>query len=167
MEILGKHKQSFALIRSLAIMCHALDVSAHRLFVHSTYEGKSDLVKEAYDELLSTKLLQLAIAIRINIYQNPDINKDTDDFMSPCGILDIGEGENQRSSEFSIKDVCNKIIHATEIFREIEPRDVSTKCETVTILRGICKNEKWDLGISINMFCESILNWLDELSYGS
>jgi len=160
MIILGKHKQSLALIRSVAITCHALDLSAEHLFVSGTYNNKGSFVKEIYDGLLSTHLLQLAVAIRTNIYQGLS-DGNTENYVSHCGFLDLDGGEKQTTVSFSIKDVCDKIIHADEISRELDATVGSAG--SITVIRGSRDKKKWEMSISIELFCEAVLNWLDDI----
>ena len=159
MIILGKHKQSFDLIRSLAITCHALDLSGDHLFLTGTYNRKPSRTKEICDELLSTSLLNLAVALRTNIYQG-SLTVDTRDYFTHCGFLDVGGEGNMTPVRFSLKDVCDKIIHADTIFRELldEPSGPS---RSVTIIQGSYKGNKWEMSLSVELFCEAILNWLD------
>jgi hypothetical protein len=161
MIILGKHKQSLDLIRSLAITSHALDLSAEHLFVSGTYNNKGPFVKEIYDGLLSTHLLQLAVAIRTNIYQGL-LEGDSEKFVTHCGFLDIEDGEKERTVPFSIKDVCDKIIHADKISRELSDESVGSG-RSVTVILGSRGKEKWKMSISIELFCEAVLNWLDDV----
>jgi len=158
MRILGRHQQSRAFIRSLAITCHALDFSAERLFYSGTYRNASEPVRAAYDELLSRNLLHMAVAIRTNMYQGTLSDPD-DRFLSPCGFLDVHQGGAQESKRFTIKDVCDKIIHATAIERDVNKPDEG---RTVLELRGKHGSQRWTLSISIELFCEYVLSWLDE-----
>jgi hypothetical protein len=157
-RILGKHQQSIDLIRSLAVTAHALDLSAEDLFLTGTYSRRSPATKATYDALLSTNLLHLAVAVRTNIYQG-SLSGDSKDFVSHCGFLDVETGGKQQSRDFSIKDVCDKIVHADEVFRELESLGGSSR--TTTIIRGTHKRNRWELSISVGLFCEALLNWLD------
>ncbi len=158
-KILGKHKQSFDLIRSLAITCHALDLSAEKLFVFGTFENATMATKDAFDTLLSANLLHLAVAIRTNIYQR-SLNDQRE--IGHCGFLDVNTKNGTETRTFSIKDVCDKIIHAYEIHRELQESVEHSR--TVTIVRGEQGGHNWELSFSIELFCEELLNWLDDLA---
>lgn len=160
MRILGKHRQSFDLIRSLAITSHALDLSAETLLVSGTYNNKHSETEQAYDELLSTNLLHLAVAIRTNIYQGLPPG-DTNAYISHCGFLDVVSNGKPETRTFSIKDVCNKIIHADEIHREL--RESPEGARTVTVITGVYNQKRWKLFVSVELFCEAVLNWLDDI----
>lgn len=161
MKVIGKHRQSFRLIRSLAVITHALDLSGEELFLSGTYAKKRKTTKRIYDELLSTNLLHLAVAIRTNLYQNtlqlPEMN------ISHCGFLNLIIDGKEKTVRFSFKDVCDKIIHADEIYRQLFESRGSGRATTV--INGSRKKgkEKWKLSVSIQLFCEAVLNWLDEV----
>jgi len=162
MKVLGVHKQPFNLIRSNAIICHALDLSSHRLFLNSTYNNKKNEVKELYDVLLSTHLLQLAVAIRINIYQGLTCD-GISSYVMHCGFLDITKDGKEETKEFSIKDVCDKIIHAKKIERKIGDCDKNNGSSSVMMLQGTHYGKQWNCSLSVNLFCEAVLNWLDDI----
>jgi len=149
---------SYQTIRSIAIECHAHDLSAYSLFVSGAY-GVSKSTKIAYAELLSSKLLMLAISLRAKFYQGVS-NNNTVDYVSECGILDYNSNGGMVEKPLSIKDVCDKLIHADEI--KLNYTDV--KNGLITILKGKERGCAWTLHISMSLFAESILKWLDELS---
>ena len=86
MELLGTHKVTYGLLRSLTIQCHALDISAYHLFIDSTCQDGSEETKAVYKELFTSNLLNLAIALRTKFYQGVD-HKSTVSYVSHCGLL--------------------------------------------------------------------------------
>ena len=63
----GKYEIGVDHIRALAIECHALDLQFDDLFNEPTICGPSDRIYRAYNRLLSTALLNLAISIRVSL----------------------------------------------------------------------------------------------------
>ena len=158
MKILGNPVQSFDLIRRLAITTHALDVSGLHLFKQSTYSGGKKVTQEIYEELLFTNLLHLAVAVRTNIYQG-NLNPSDQDVL-PVGFLEVTSSNGkEKTVTFTIKDICDKIIHAQEIVKHLE--DLGGSGKTVMMITGSHRGEKWRLDLSVELFCEAVLNLLD------
>lgn len=162
MHVLGTHRVSFDSIRRLAIECHALDRVALPLLTDATHEDMTGRTKEVYEELFTSRLLALAIAIRTKFYQGMDA-KRTSKFAEHCGLLYRTSGRVADGPiPLTIKDVCDKIIHAESIAKmldsELEAEIVELKG---TEFRGRLKQE-WSLGLSVALFCEGVLNWIDE-----
>lgn len=156
MQILGNLKVGKESIFRAATICHALDVAAPDLHQLNPIFNEQSWQKEEYDRLLTEHLLQLAIILRSAIYQglNP---RTSEPFISCCGILDIDKGKS-----FNVKDVCDKIIHADYIVRHLEKGEVDSNSKTTFQIRGKHpKDGSWALGISIELFCVGILNWVD------
>jgi hypothetical protein len=164
MDLLGKHRVTFDGIRALAIQCHALDISAYHLLLDSTLAELTERTKACYEELFTGQLLALAIALRTKFYQGAD-HKATVTYVSDCGILfkyKRGPEKTEETEEtvvFSIKDICDKIIHADSIFRCL---DSGVEKPTTTIKGRDTRNQsEWELSISISLFAEGVLNWID------
>lgn len=158
-NLLGKHKVSYDFVRSLAIDCHALDITAYTLFVDGIHAGNSSRTQEIYDEKLSTSLLHLAVAVRTLLYQGAESIAECPN-ISYCGFY---ESDNEKDkAHVSIKDVCDKIIHADCINREFERRINSDK-KPITYISGTHQKKTWNLDVSTSLFCESVLNWVNEL----
>jgi len=150
----GKYEIGRDHIRALAIECHALDVQFDRLFNAPTICGASDRVYRAYNRLLSTKLLNLAISIRVDLANQPGY-KSTE--VQPAAIF--LQGGPTSGHGFSMKDICDKIIHAERIYKPIEPGVQRAGCE----LSGRQHDREWVLGLGVQIFCEYVLRWLEEL----
>ena len=159
MQLLGTLKIPFSLVRSLAIQCHALDISAHHLLLDTTHNDKRGQTRRTYEELYSSQLLSLAIALRTLFYQGVD-HVGTIEYIAHCGLL-FKEGEKfDEAIAFSIKDVCDKIIHAASVNRYLE-HDVE---KPTTTIRGTDQGgQEWDLSLSVSFFAEGTLNWLEQL----
>jgi hypothetical protein len=158
-QLLGEHKVSYDFVRSLAIDCHALDITAYTLFISGIHQDGSNRTKEIYDEKLSTSLLHLAVAVRTLLYQGADSIAECPN-IDCCGFY---ESDNEKDKAcISIKDVCDKIIHTDIISREFEESEFPDKTP-VTCISGKYQRKKWMLDISLSLFCESILNWIDKL----
>lgn len=119
MQLHGTHKVNFDSIRSLAIICHALDLSAYHMFVDGTHFDRVGKTQIAYEELCTSQLIALAIALRTKFYQGTDY-RSTKNYVSSCALLYKIEGKDERNVDFSIKDICDKIIHANQLYRELE-----------------------------------------------
>lgn len=159
MKLHGTHKVSFDTVRSLAIFCHALDISAYHLLYDSTHTDKDGRTKATYEELLTTQLLALAIALRTKFYQGQD-HEATVPYVLHCGFLFKYKNGKEQSVTFSIKDVCDKIIHANAVFRHLE-RGVE---KPTTTLQGQAQDKsEWELSMSISLFAEAVLNWVQDV----
>ncbi|MCR4291094.1 MAG: hypothetical protein NUV86_12635 [Candidatus Scalindua sp.] len=159
MKILGKYKVSTDFIRSLTINCHALDLSAHHLLVGGIHSDSSLRTKEIYEEKISTSLLSLAVAVRTLLYQGVEL-------LVECPNINcIGFYKSERNNDkarVSIKDVCDKIIHADSIDREFEEIE-NADPRPMTFIKGSYHKKPWQLDISVSMFCEYVLNWVDKI----
>ena len=159
MEILGAHRVSLDSIRRVAIICIALDKLALPLIKDSTHEDTFGKTRLAYEELFTENLLQLAIALRTKFYQGIDASS-TGKFVNHSGILyrtDMVDEEGTLS--FTIKDVCDKIIHAESIHKVLN----SSRDAELVELKGVERKCRWELGLSVPLFCEGVLNWITQL----
>ncbi len=161
MELLGTYKVSFDGIRALAIQCHALALSSYHLLEDSTHKDRTGRSRQLYEELFTTQLLTLAIAIRTKFYQgiSPDT---TSNYVWGCGFLYRYKGDTEESAILTMKDVCDKIIHAEKLSILLE----SGVTKPTTTLLGKYDKHNWELSFSISLFCEGVLNWLQDLQDG-
>ncbi len=156
-KLSGTHLVSFETIRSLAIECHALDLSAFMLLVAGTHQpSRSTTI--TYEELVTSKLLMLSVAIRTKRYQGVP-HADTEKYILDCGVLDVTSKGKEASHSFTIKDICDKVIHADEVERIVADGNNGQ----ITVLRGKQLGKSWQLHFSISLFAEGVLNWLDEI----
>lgn len=158
MELFGQHNVTFDGIRAQAIYCHALDIGAHHLLLDTTHTDIDGLTKQSYEELFTSHLLALAISIRTKCYQGVDTSFNNSRIVA-CGSLYLGLASEAAPQPFTIKDVCDKIVHASSVRRPLEPGVP----KPITELRGE-KNEKpWELHLSVSLFSEVVLDWIQSL----
>lgn len=159
MDLLGTHKVSFNTVRALAIKCHALDLSAYHLLFTSTHTDKNGRSKITYEELFTSELLALAIALRTKFYQGYS-HQNTSSYVSHSGLLYKFGKSAEVSENFSIKDVCDKIIHANSVQKYLSADDE----KPTTTLSGQAQDKStWQLSMSVSLFTEGVLNWIDDV----
>ncbi len=109
---------------------------------------------------MTRRLLGLAIALRTKFYQGLK-HKDTVPYVGACALMYKYKDNVEENVEFSMKDLCDKIIHADSISRPME-KDVERQ---ITTLRGRDHRDKseWELGISVSLFAEGVLNWAQDV----
>lgn len=161
MQLLGTHKVSFESIRRLTIECYALARSGMSLLRHSEYEDIGGRTTALYEELLSEKMLQLAIAIRTKFYLGAD-HRRTSGFLEDTGTYVKGiTATDEAMHAYTLKDVCDKVIHASSVYFVLDP-DVDV---TFIELRGAQtigrQAQPWTLTLLLPEVCEGILGWLD------
>lgn len=159
MDLFGNYRISFDAIRRLAIECHALDTAAVQLLIDTTIDNP-DVVRVPYEELFSEKLLSLAVALRTKFYQGVP-HSMTGYFVFNSGFLLITDNEETRS--FTIKDICDKIIHANTVSRPLD----DGAAQPMTQVRGVKNSIPWALHISTSLFCEGVLNWIASIGPAS
>lgn len=147
----GRYNVGTDHIRMLTISCHALDAEFDRLFNSETICGQSKRIEDAYERLLSANLINLAVSIRVSALRN-EAQYAATGFVEACGLFDDNDS-------FSIKDVCDKIIHADTIQKLPEP-GVKGACFE---LKGTHWKKPWNFGLGVTIFCEYILLWLDQI----
>jgi hypothetical protein len=152
----GRYRIGTERIRSLAVTCHALDTQFDRLFNAVTICEKSPALSQSYDKLFATNLLSLAVSIRVSLNQDPEYRSVTSGVRT-CGLFDAGAP--REDGGFAVKDVCDKIIHADEIFKPVEPGVRGAGCR----LRGTHHGKPWEFGLGVGIFCEYLLEWLDRI----
>lgn len=151
-----RHRIEYESIRMLAIECHALDLSAHTLLIDGTH-SPSRSTKMAYEQLNTEKILMLAISLRTKFYQGVS-NDETENYVTNCGFLDEDSEGEKRPLALTIKDVCDKLIHANRVEREF----TNNNDGLLTKIRGTQGKRNWQLTISMSLFSEAILNWIDD-----
>lgn len=156
MDLLGALKVNPESIRALAVECLALDLAAYPLLFDGTLNNKHGPTKSTYEALYSAKLLALAIALRAKFYQGVE-HENTHALVAHCGLMFRCKGDEEEPALFSIKDVCDKIIHANKVVRHLE----AGVREPTTTFIGTERKVQWELSMSISLFSEAILNWLE------
>lgn len=154
MELMSRLNMSWDRIVELAIQCHAIDATAHSLFEDSTVNEK-DTVKSIYEELMSKSLIDLAMAMRLKFYQGID-DKCTYKFSLHAGLMYKNPNNpDEKSTHFTLKDICDKIIHADSVFKSTSETDPFT----ITLLVGRERGVEWHLHLSITLFTQGVINW--------
>lgn len=156
----GRYRIETEQIRSLAVTCHTLDTGFDKLFNTQMICDKSPALSESYEKLFATSLLSLAVSIRVSLNRDPGY-RSISSGVGACGLFDAGAPHEDGS--FAIKDVCDKIIHANDICKPIEPGIRGAGCR----LRGTYQKNPWEFGLSVSIFCEYILEWLDRIDSAS
>lgn len=159
MNVLGTYRVSWEAVRRLAIECHALDSTAHRLLIDTTLDDTVGKNRVAYEELVTEKLLALAIALRMKFYQGAD-PAETASYANGCGLLDRIDGVKEEEVSFTFKDVCDKIIHADNIVWSIATASDAEWTDLFGAEQRGGKSVLWHLGLSVTLFAQSVLNWI-------
>jgi hypothetical protein len=154
----GRHRYNVGIgqIRSLAITCHALDLQFDRLFNSETIPVHSQRIIDSYTQLLHATLLNLAISIRASLWLEEEYTSRSFP-VSDCGLFE--KGAPSKDGSFTIKDVCDKLIHAQSIHKPIET-GVRGGCFE---LRGSHHGKPWTFGVGVSIFCEHVLQWLEDI----
>lgn len=160
-DILDKHKQDFDEIRRICLQCHGLDLTSNKLFTDSTYTASSGRTKSVLHSMLSSSLLNLAVSIRVNLYQGSIGNRSI-----PLETMaaDFYEDNELITKSVTIKDVCDKIIHAESVTKSAFPKGLLPQDTKNTFqLKGANRKKAWTLNLCLELFVESILMLLDEI----
>lgn len=163
-EIIDRHRQDFNEVRRLCLLCHGLDLSSSSLFTKSTYKSASENTKSVLHSMLSSSLLNLSVAIRINIYQGNLQGQD-----EPLDTLSAGFYEDKELivKPITIKDVCDKIIHADSVTKPILPAELLEDDVKITFqFKGVHRKAAWTLDLCLETFTESVLQLLDRIESG-
>lgn len=164
MQLLGTHKVSYEAIRRLTIECYALARSGMSLLKKSEYEDTKGRTAALYEELLSEKLLQLAIAIRTKFYQGAD-HRRTSGFLEETGSYLKGIAANdEREHPYTLKDICDKIIHASSVIFKLDADLDVTFIDLMGTQSIGGQQQHWLLSLLLPEVCEGILGWLDATS---
>ena len=160
-NVLDRHKQDFDEIRRLCLLCHGLDLTSSTIFASETSSGLSTATKSVLHSLLSSHLLMLAVSVRINLYQGAIKN-----FSIPMQTMVAGYYEDDELIVKSptIKDVCDKIIHADSVTKPILPKNiVDSEVKISFQLKGTNRNKAWTLDLSLELFAETVLELIDSI----
>ena len=159
MQLEGKHQVSFQAVRSLAIECHALDLSASELLLFPVHNDSRGRTRATYDELLTAKMLALAIALRTKFYQGTSY-QGTEKYLEYVGMFESKRHGAAKTATFTLKDACDKIIHADSVVRKFN----TPQGKPITALAGTGPGTvKWRLSFSLASFADSILWWLEDV----
>ncbi|WGL17869.1 hypothetical protein PVT68_06120 [Microbulbifer bruguierae] len=118
-------------------------------------------MESALQNLISSNLLNLAIAIRINLYQETISNPNIE--LPESSWLYYDDELIDRPA--TLKQVCDKIIHANTVAKPVLPPELWEGNSKIAIqLKGVEFGKKaWTLNIVLERFAEDILNLLDSI----
>lgn len=159
-EIFGRYRQDFSEIRKLCLICHGLDLSTSTLSSESSTWKLSDSTNTVLQNLVSSTLLHLAVAIRTNLYQ--DNIKGSDIILANSAWLYYDKELIEKPA--TLKQVCDKIIHAKTFSKSKFPKEFAIDADKIaTQIRGTEQNRKaWTMNLVLDLFAEDILTMLDE-----
>ncbi|WP_146742503.1 hypothetical protein [Onishia taeanensis] len=164
-DVLDKHKQEFDEIRRLCLLCHGLDLTSSTIFGSETYSNPTIETKSILHSLLSSHLLRLAVAIRINLYQ-----ESIENITIPVETMVAGYYEDHELivKPVTIKDICDKIIHADSVTKPIFPKNLLDSDVKISFqLKGTNRKRAWTLNLSLELFAETVLKLLDRIDHVS
>ncbi|MCQ8850038.1 hypothetical protein NQT74_15725 [Alteromonas stellipolaris] len=158
--ILGKHRQDFDEIRRLCLICHGLDYTTSSFSDDEKGLRLSNSLSSAVESLISSNLLSLAIALRVNIYQK--VIKFPNYELGKSSSLYYDNELVERAA--TLKQVIDKIIHADEVLKPIVPDSLRNNPLKIAIqFKGTeFGRKKWTMNVILEKFAEEILLLLDE-----
>lgn len=160
-EILSKHRQDIGEIRRLCLICHGLDHSTSSVSSSQSRLRLSENLDASLQYLISSSLLSLAIALRINLYQGA-IDKPNLELTDSSWLYFDDE---LISRPATIKQVIDKIIHADTVAKPVLPSDMWDGDTKIAIqFKGSeFRKKAWTLNIVLERFAEDVLGLLDEI----
>lgn len=159
-SVIKHHIQTFDEIRRLGLVSHGLDLSSSAMFSGSEEYPTSEATLRILTASLSSALLQLAIAIRVNIYQATlcGLEKRELPWWASLYYKDTSKAEN-----INLKTICDKIIHANSVGKDALPEEVLKGSKMCMQFIGTHKNREWVMDIPVHPFVEYVLALLDEI----
>ncbi|ALS99314.1 hypothetical protein [Lacimicrobium alkaliphilum] len=160
-EILGKHRQDFDEIRRLCLICHGLDLSTSSFSFGLSEWTISESTSLVLQNVVSSHVLQLAIALRTNLYQKRIPYSDEPLAQSSWLYYD----EELRERPATLKQVCDKIIHADSVSKNVYPKVLTEHTDKIcTQFKGKeFSKGSWTMNVAIDVFAEEVLHILDEI----
>ncbi|MFT6634211.1 hypothetical protein [Alcanivorax sp.] len=154
-KMFSQHKQSIGEIRRLALLCYGLDVGSTKLKDGSSMLELDPLSEEVLHEQISCHLLSLAVALRVNFYQKNLMDLAKHDVRHYAGMYWEDE---YAIVETTIKDVCDKIMHADIFSKSVAPHKFSNGAYATIQMQGTHRKRNWILDLSVALFCEKLLH---------
>ena len=159
-EILSRYRQDFDEIRKLCLICHGLDLSTSSFSLDSSDWKISEPTGRVLQNIISSNILQLAIALRTNFYQKNILH--TEEPLNNSAWLYYDKELMDRPA--TLKQVCDKIIHADTFSKPVCPKGMSDHENKIcTQLRGTEFKKSWTLDIALDLFAKDILKILDRI----
>jgi hypothetical protein len=109
--------------------------------------------------MISSAALQLAAALRVNIYQgkipkNAPIDQN---------IAAIYYSDRTRIQAIDVKLISDKILHADTLSKDVLPKEVVGDAKPMFHLEGTHRGRTWYLDVCLDLLAERILEMLDDL----
>ena len=159
-DIFGQHKQDFNEIRRLCLICHGLDLTTSSLSSETSRLVISEAVEDTLHNLVSSNLLSLVIAIRVNLYQNAITQPNLELPNSSWLYYDAKLIEKPAT----LKQVCDKVIHADSFSKTISPSGLIDQEYKIAVqFKGVEYKKYWTLNVVLERFVEDVLSLLDSI----
>ncbi|EWH05749.1 hypothetical protein AT00_13420 [Pseudoalteromonas lipolytica SCSIO 04301] len=159
-DIFGQHKQDFNEIRRLCLICHGLDLTTSSLSSENSRLVMSKNVEDTLHNLVSSNLLSLVIAIRVNLYQST-INQPNLELPNSSWLY---FDDKLIEKPATLKQVCDKIIHADSFSKTVPPSElIDPKYKIAVQFKGVEYKKSWTLDVVLECFVEDVLSLLDSI----
>ena len=160
-EIISKHRQDFSELRRLCLVCHGLDFTTNSFSSQASRIRITESLQAALQNLVSSSLLNLAVALRINLYQTAINQADIE--LPDSSWLYYDEELVDRPA--TLKQVCDKIIHADSVVKPILPTGMWDGGSKIAVqFKGREYGKKyWTLNVVLELFAEDVLKLLDDI----
>lgn len=159
-RMFSQHKQSISEIRRLALLCYGLDVGSTKLKDGSSMLELDPHSQEVLHEQISCHLLSLAVALRVNFYQKNLLDLASHDVRNYAGMYWLDEYAIVKTT---VKDVCDKIIHADVFSKSVSPHQFSNGAYATIQMQGNHLKRSWILDLCVALFCEKILHIISNI----
>jgi len=160
-DLISRHRQDFNEIRRLSLICHGIDFTTSSFSSDNCRLKITENLESALQNLISSSLLNLAVAIRVNLYQEAISNPNIE--LPESSWLYYDKELIDRPA--TLKQVCDKIIHADTVAKPVLPEGLWKGDSKIAIqFKGVEFGKKeWTLNIVLERFTEDVLNLLDEI----
>lgn len=156
-RVIEKHTQDLGELRRICLQCHGLDLCSSSIFTDSSYENPSEQTVRTLQNMISTSMLQLATAVRVNIYQGVLDGRTVIDRMAAS----IYYSDEMLIHDTTLKDVADKIIHAKSFSKSTLPKHIIHDSKIAFHLKGSHRGREWIVDICVELLAERILGLID------
>ena len=158
-DVIERHRQDLAELRRTCLLCHGLDLTSTAVFSEKTYGAVSNETAVLLQNMISGNVLQLAVALRINIYQGV-LEGDIEVDRKAASIYYMDE---MYMYPMTVKKVADKIIHAETFSKDALPKEMLGDGKIAFHLTGSYKRREWVVDICVQYLAEKILTIIDSL----
>jgi len=160
-DLMSRHRQDFSELRRLCLICHGIGFTTSSFSSDDCRLKITENLESALQNLISSSLLSLAVAVRVNLYQEAISNPNIE--LPGSSWLYFDKELIDRPA--TLKQVCDKIIHADAVAKPVLPEGLWKGDSKIAIqFKGVEPRKKaWTLNIALESFAEDILNLLDEI----